>query len=266
MASMQWISIQPRNPDFSFNFKRKAWHMLGLLAPAFFYFDPMRLTGMPFAHPTKIVGLGLNLFLLLSLVVVDLLRFRVESVNNLFVKVAGPLLKTQELEKMNATVPYLTATFLLFCFSQDLIAGLACTFLMIGDPTAAYIGGRFGRVRFWNGKSLEGMLGFFLAGLLAAVLFGLLHSFLALKGYPNSVHQGFTLFGIDALTFIVMLTAGAGAAAVTEFFSTNRLNGFLDDNLEVPLAGGLAMALAAYLMDAPLSSIFFDPAQLFARS
>ncbi|HQI21270.1 MAG TPA: dolichol kinase [Leptospiraceae bacterium] len=266
MAAMQWIRIEERKEDFLFNFKRKAWHMLGLLAPAFFYFDPMRLTSLPFDHATKIVGLGLNLFLLVFLVIVDLLRFRFEGVNTLFVRVAGPLLKTQELKKMNATVPYLTATFLLFCFCQDLIAGLACTFLMIGDPMAAYIGGRFGRVRFWNGKSLEGMLGFFLAGLLAAGLFGLLHSFLAAQGWPNSVHQGLTLFDNDALRFVVMITVGAAAAAVTEFFSTNRLAGFLDDNLEVPLAGGLAMALSAYLMDVPLSNIFFDAAHLFARS
>jgi dolichol kinase len=263
---MQWIQIQERNPDFSFNFKRKAWHMLGLLAPAFFYFDPMRFTGIPFEHATKITGLSVNLFLLVFLVIVDLLRFRNDRVNELFVKVAGPLLKTQELKKMNATVPYLTATFLLFCFSQDLIAGLACTFLMIGDPVAAYVGGRFGRVRFWNGKSLEGMLGFFLAGTLAAVLFGLLHSFLSAQGYPNSVRQGFTLFGNDWVRFVILIAAGAAAAAVTEFFSTNRMNGFLDDNLEVPLAGGLAMALAAYLMDMPLSSVFFDPAYLLARS
>lgn len=263
---MQWIRIEPPKSDFSFNFKRKAWHMLGLLAPAFFYFDPMRLTGLPFDHSTKIIGLGLNLFLLVFLVIVDLLRFRDDSVNDLFVKVAGPLLKKQELRKMNATVPYLTATFLLFCFTQDLIAGLACTFLMIGDPVAAYVGGRFGRVRFWNGKSLEGMLGFFLAGTTAALLFGLLHSFLAAQGLPNSVHQGFTLFDNGRWLFAGMITAGAMAAAVTEFFSTNRLNGFLDDNLEVPLAGGVAMALAAYLMDVPLSSIFFDPAHLFARS
>lgn len=266
MTPMQVIRILPRNEAFDFNFKRKAWHMLGLLVPAFFYFDPLVILGTPYIHITRMVGLGLNVFMLLALIVIDVLRFRVESLNQLFIRVAGPLLKEQEHGRMNATIPYLTATLLLFSSTQEIIAGCATTFLMLGDPVAAYIGGKFGRVRFWNSKSLEGMLAFFLAGTTAAGLFLLLHSWLILQGFPNAVREAeYSFFGNRHLALLAVLVVGSAAAAVTEFFSSNRLAGLLDDNLEVPIMAAIAMAVTANLCGFSGESIFFDLKQIFAR-
>lgn len=240
--------------------------MLGLLVPAFFYFDPIVLLDTGYVHATRIVGLTLNVIMLVGLIVVDLLRFRYDGFNELFIHFAGPLLKEQEKGRMNATVPYLTATLLLFTFTQDIIAGCACTFLMLGDPAAAYIGGRFGRVRFWNSKSLEGMLGFFLVGFLAAFLFSALHTYLISLHFPNAVRlAAYSLAGEGWWKFVSILIAGGIFAAVTEFFSTNRWNGFLDDNLEVPILAGIAMALAAWSLGFPLDAILFDPRQLLVR-
>lgn len=259
--------MQPRAVQFSFNFKRKLWHMLGLLVPAFFYFDPMVLLDSRYIHATRIVGLSLNVIMLATLIIVDLLRFKYDGMNDLFIRFAGPLLKEQEKGRMNATVPYLTATLLLFTFTQDLIAGCACTFLMLGDPAAAYIGGRFGRIRFWNSKSLEGMFGFFLVGFLAAFLFSALHTWLISLHFPNALRlAAYSLVGEVKWSFLSILFAGGVVAAVTEFFSNNRLNGFLDDNLEVPILAGVAMATAAWLLGFPVDAILFDPTQLFARA
>jgi len=240
--------------------------MLGLLVPAFFYFDPLVVLHTGYVHATRIFGLSLNIVLLALLFVVDWLRFRHDSVNRVFLRYAGPLLKEQELRQMNATVPYLTATLILFTFTQDIIAGLACTYLMIGDPAAAYFGGRFGRIRFWNSKSLEGMLGFFLAGFVAAILFCLLHSYLVTTGFPNAVRlSAYSRFGPTRMSVIIVLVVGGATAAVTEFFSTNRMAGFLDDNLEVPIFAAAAMAGAAWVVGFPSDAILFDASQLFAR-
>ncbi len=240
--------------------------MLGLLVPIFFYFDPLVMVNSPYVHLTRIVGLGLNVFMLLFLIAVDVLRFRFERLNDLFIRIAGPLLKEQEHGRMNATIPYLTATLILFSTTQEIIAGCATTFLMLGDPAAAYIGGRFGRVRFWNSKSLEGMLAFFLTGTLAVTLFLFFHSYLITVGFPNAVRESvFSFFGPHPLRLVLVVVVGAAAAAVTEFFSSNRLAGLLDDNLEVPIMAAIAMAATANLCGFPGDSIFFDLKQIFAR-
>ncbi|HMU85834.1 MAG TPA: hypothetical protein PKC35_20975, partial [Leptospiraceae bacterium] len=67
------------------------------------------------------------------------------------------------------------------------------------------------------------------------------------------------------LALLAVLVVGSAAAAVTEFFSSNRLAGLLDDNLEVPIMAAIAMAVTANLCGFSGESIFFDLKQIFAR-
>ncbi len=87
--------------------------------------------------------------------------------------------------------------------------------LAAGDPAAAIIGGKYGRIRI-GGKTLEGALAN------AAASFVLMRPF---------VHSS------------VVAASGAVAGAIIEMFDLP----LLDDNVTVPLAAGGAMYLAARL-------------------
>ncbi len=105
----------------------------------------------------------------------------------------------------------MAAALLLFLFLDREVATAAFLMMVVGDPAAALVGRRLGRVKLLGGrKSLEGSLAFFLAAAIAASL---------VPGLPHSV---------------VML--GALAACLVEAFVKQ-----LDDNFAVPLGAGLVM-------------------------
>lgn len=100
------------------------------------------------------------------------------------------------------------------CFAKPYSA-LAMAVMLLGDTAAALIGRRFGKHRFFNGKSLEGTLAFLLTGV-AVVLIGF-----AVWRYPCPVVLGGA--------------AGVVLAALLELFNCEL---HLDDNLSIPLAVG----------------------------
>ena len=101
-------------------------------------------------------------------------------------------------------------------------AALAMAVMLLGDTAAALIGRRFGRHRFFNGKSLEGTLAFLFTGF-AVVLAGF-----AFGCYPWQVLLG----GIG----------GVVVAALLELFNCEL---HLDDNLSIPLAVGAGFLVGA---------------------
>ncbi|MBQ6351953.1 MAG: phosphatidate cytidylyltransferase [Lentisphaeria bacterium] len=107
------------------------------------------------------------------------------------------------------------------CFASPYSA-LAMATMLLGDTAAALIGRRFGRHRFANGKSLEGLLAFLAVGVLV-VLGGW-----AAYRYPAPVFAG----GL----------AGVAAAALLELFNREL---HLDDNFAIPLAVGCGYLLGA---------------------
>ncbi len=105
------------------------------------------------------------------------------------------------------------------CFEAPYSA-LAMAVMLLGDTAAALIGRKFGRHRFFNGKSLEGTLAFVFTGF-AVVLIGS-----AAFGYSWGPLVGGLL--------------GVVAAALLELFNCEL---HLDDNLSIPLAVGAGFLL-----------------------
>ncbi|MCB1140106.1 MAG: dolichol kinase [Leptospiraceae bacterium] len=243
----------------SFNFYRKAWHLLGLIVPLFVYIDPVAMIWPDLKHGSRWVGVGLLASGTLFLVIVDSIRLANPSFNRFFINLVGPLMKEEERDRYNGTVPYLFANLLLYLFFSKEIVVLSCLFLMIGDPAAAYFGMRFGKTRFFNGKSLEGALGFIFAGFLACA------GFLFLHAHFQSESSVFWLYGGSAgpgwwwLGILLLSSVGAGIA---EFFSVTGFRGLIDDNLIVPLAGCLTLALLGHAAGLPWSDVLFNPGKL----
>jgi dolichol kinase len=97
------------------------------------------------------------------------------------------------------------------------IAIAAIAFIIVGDTLAALIGRKYGRHRFFNGKSWEGSAACFAGTLVVAV-------FTPGLGWPVAL-------------------IGAVVAAVVEALPLGT-----DDNVTVPILSGLAMTLAARIL------------------
>lgn len=257
-AVRNFVSIQ-KAPAASepFNVARKIYHAFGLVIPLVVYFDAFAYFVPEREHFTREVCIVLLTAGILLMLCVDTLRFQFKPLNRLFVTVVGSLLKEEEKKRYNATIPYFTACLLLLWFFSDVTATLACIFLMVGDPFAAYVGGRYGRVRFWNGKSLEGLLAFMAAGFVGSIIFLAVH--LALMGDAAGP------FALNTPAAPLIVIAGLGCAALAEFLSMVAVRGLFDDNLIVPLCGAAGMALCASVMsEVDVMLLYFDYTALFA--
>ncbi len=237
----------------SFNLYRKIWHIAGILIPLMFYAGVFDWLHPVFEYPTRTAGILILLLITVTVLIMDILRLRYRFWNRLFRILAGPLLKKEEDRRINATVPYFISLILLMLFFSYELVVLGTIYLMMGDPAAAWAGGRFGKHRFRNGKSAEGLAGFILSSFFFGLLFIIVHTLVSDGSSPFS-------FSMKALTVIL---AGAVAAAFAELHSENSFYGLMDDNLIVPVAGALAAALTAWVFFSfPPETLFFNPLKL----
>lgn len=131
----------------------------------------------------------------------------------LFARVAHP----DEAARVNSATWYTTAILVLaVAFPLD-AAVAALAVLGVGDPVAAIVGGRYGRTRLAQGRSLEGTAAFVVAA------FGAAYAVLA-------------VWHVDrAGPAAVIALAAAVAGALGELCARR-----LDDNLVIPLAAAAA--------------------------
>lgn len=243
-----------------FNFFRKIWHVLGLVIPVTLYLDPFRdAFGLVYATRAILVT-SLGIFLV-SLILLEIVRLTNAGFEAFFYRYFGFLMKESERKRFNGTVPYFLANLIVVCFFPAEVAILAILFLVIGDPFAAYVGSRYGKHRFYNGKSIEGVFGF----LIPAFLFSVLVLFLITKSYPESFlslvdHQGFTW------TPIVIVFVSVLVSCATEFFSDTTAKGLIDDNLLIPVLGAISLSVLSLLyLDYTPMDFFFDPNALYIQ-
>lgn len=140
----------------------------------------------------------------------DLLRFYLPTFNSWFCQVFGFLLKPEEYQGLHGSTYFLTGSFLSILFFEKRVAIVALLFLAFADPMAAVIGGKWGQIKVWRGKTLEGSLAFFMTSFFLAFPFlGFLQAFL-----------------------------GALSASLVEVLPLG-----IDDNLTIPLLSGLVISL-----------------------
>lgn len=148
-------------------------------------------------------------------------RRRSEAMNAVLLKFFRHIVHSHESKRVNSSTWYATALVLLTLTRSPVLCLVAVGVLGVGDPLAAFIGRRFGRVRLIHGRSLEGSLAFFVSG--TAVAFTLLRVF----------HSELGL-----LSALVLAAVAAACGALAELFSLR-----IDDNLSVPLAAAAGGAL-----------------------
>ena len=128
--------------------------------------------------------------------------------------------KPGEFRFSGAPPMYASACLTALCFSPR-VASCAFAILILSDTSAALIGRKWGRHRFFNGKSLEGSLSFLLTGWIIAA--------------------GFCFAGGLTGTTLAIWLGGVAVSCVAEFFNEQI---HLDDNFTIPLLFG---AVAEFL-------------------
>ena len=118
--------------------------------------------------------------------------------------------------RVNSSTWFATALSLLALTHEPVVAAAGVMTLGLGDPAAALVGRKFGRVELVYSRTLEGTLTFFMVSV-AAVLAVL-----------------FTFHGEFSLAAKIVISATAGVAgALTELFSRR-----VDDNFAIPVVTG----------------------------
>jgi dolichol kinase len=158
-------------------------------------------------------GLGISL---------EIARRLDPRVNDFCMWLFGRTAHPHEAHRVNSATWYAVAVLLMALCQQAVPAAIALVVLGVGDPIAAILGRRFGRVRLVNGRSLEGSLAFVISGAAAAA------------GFVALVHPE-----LGVAPTLVASIVGALAGGVAELFSRR-----IDDNFSVPLTAFAAAYVA----------------------
>ena len=154
----------------------------------------------------------------------ELSRRRSPAVNARLMRFFGPVAHAHEWHRVNSATWYATALLLMAFVVPLEAAEVGVVVLALADPTAGIIGRRFGRWRLASGRAFEGALAFASTGFLAAF------AWMTVAG------------SYEASRLWVAGVAGLVGAVVELLVSR------VDDNLAIPLATSLAVALAALAM------------------
>ncbi|KAL9648266.1 hypothetical protein ABK040_013885 [Willaertia magna] len=202
-----------RATKFLNEFKRKTFHLIGLLVPAIYYYS------LKYHFLTQFQGcLIVGTLAALSLSV-DLLRLSSDKFNKLFQESpAGKIMRKKEINDINGSTYYLIGSVLTMIFFNPVIAIASLLFLDLGDLAAALVGISFGRIKIYKNKSLEGSIACFLVSLLVGIS----------VFYPLHLYEYISL-------------VGAITATLTELFLDH-----INDNLTIPILSGVAMTLAQW--------------------
>jgi len=216
-----------------FNLTRKIYHITGLAIPylfisgAFGYYLPF-----VFRDANRSVAFYILAIIVIALLVGEFLRFNFKFWEGLFLRVIGPLLKEKEIDKIHGSISFLFANAVVIGIFHPEICVVAILFLNYGDPAAAYFGGKYGKNRYINGKSFQGMIAGTIIAFLAAILF-LLFSTLFPDLIENSILPLYTNDAIEYSTFIFIFLAAVIAMGL-ELISGDSF--FLDDNILIPVS------------------------------
>lgn len=140
--------------------------------------------------------------------------------NDKLMATLGVFAHPHEAYRVNSSTWYLTGLFALTLTGSMPLLAVAMAVLGLGDPAAAIIGRRFGRIKLIHGRSLEGTTSFVVAGTLGAL--GVMAAVTALP-----------------LGSALVIGLGAAAAGAIAELVSHRI----DDNLSVPLAAAAGASL-----------------------
>jgi len=147
-------------------------------------------------------------------------------INDFLMWTFGPFAHPHEAHRINSATWYTTALLIMAVFFTPLQGAVGLAVLGLGDPVAALIGRRFGKIKLINNRTLEGSTAF--------VIFGTGAGMAVLANFHPEVSWGIAL--------IIAVTASV-FGAVAELM-TRRV----DDNLAIPVGASLGAMVATWVL------------------
>ena len=110
---------------------------------------------------------------LIPIAATDYLRHRFQSVNRVYIRCLGALMRETEVDGWNGVIWYLLGAYIALKFFPKDIGVMGVLLLSWCDTAASTFGRLYGRytIRLRSGKSLAGTLAAFMTGLLTAIMF-----------------------------------------------------------------------------------------------
>jgi dolichol kinase len=167
-------------------------------------------------HQRELVMAAIITFMVFM--IVEAVRLLFPSIIRPVMRWVGVLLKVDEVSRPTGATYVVVGTLVAFLLFDIRVAALALLFLAFGDPAAALVGRRFGRIKIWT-KSLEGSLAFFI----------------------TSMVVGAVVVAAGGFAPLWIMPIGAAVAALVELAPLP-----VDDNLTVPTVSGGAMTLLLF--------------------
>ncbi|MBI72063.1 MAG: hypothetical protein CMG61_01160 [Candidatus Marinimicrobia bacterium] len=185
--------------------KRKKFHLMSSLLPIYYYFLPESI-------------IMFSLFLFLSVLSIDIYRMKFNKIPNIpFVKnIKNTIRPYEENNFMSATLLCFTAFVIIIIFEMQ-IAITSLFIASISDTCAALYGQKYGKIKLFYNKTLEGSYAFFISSM------SLIYILLT-----------FNVVDID-LTYLLIVSL---TATIVESLTPTKL-----DNMSVPICVSLSMFL-----------------------
>jgi dolichol kinase len=208
--------------NYKAEYIRKAIHQFSMLIPVIYYFTP------------RDTAIKILILLTFGFVSVDIMRYYSPTIQKLFYKLFGFILRQHErdhkMKNLNgATWVFISALVCVIIFPKFIVIN-AFAILILSDASAAIFGRRFGKHRFFK-KSLEGTIAFIIASIPVVLIAP------KVQGLP----------GEYIITMVSAVVGGIVEAASTDLK--------VDDNLSIPVSIGATMWL--------LYSIFYPNLDLY---
>ena len=195
---------------------RKLWHMcMGTFILAIF------MSGISKHLSMMLLG-GFLLFFL----VFETARLRNPMLNQFAVRIMGPLMRSNELNRLSGTPYYLAAALASVAIFPKPVTVLSLLYLALGDPVASLFGILYGdkSIRFSNGKSLIGTAA------------GVGICFLVTLVFVSGMR-------LDMGTVLLVSLIGGLAGGTAEMLPFE-----IDDNFTIPVISGFVLWLAFILL------------------
>lgn len=151
---------------------------------------------------------------LLPIASIDWLRHRYASINRLYVRLLGALMRESEYDGWNGVIFYLLGAWIVLYFFPKDVAVVSVLLLSWCDTAASTFGRLWGRYtpRIRRGKSLAGSLAAMLAGVATSVFF---YAWLVPKYGPMPGDEGFMFKGVLSLPAALASKLGLSKASAT---------------------------------------------------
>ena len=199
---------------------------------------------------------------LVPIAAIDVLRHRSETMNRLYIRCVGALMRETEVSGYNGVIWYLLGTYTVLRFLPKDVGVMSVLLLSWCDTAASTFGRLYGRytIRLRQGKSLAGTSAAFLVGAFTAAAFW--GYFVPLIGtFPNDPEGSFMFTGSlnlipDSFKNLIGWTADTSRAIITGPFALSVMSvvsGIVaagsefvdifgwDDNITIPLLSGFGL-------------------------